>query len=295
MKWLKEYIHSLKSLHAEEYVDIYFFRPPAYFIIKLFFSLPLTPNHYSLFSLVSGLSASYFFLRGGPSYLKIGACFFLLSSILDCCDGMLARLKKNGSPFGKIIDGVVDYIVNLAVFISLTYALSQSSSHFLYFPIAYLLPIAGLSKIFHSWIYDYYLTKFLNCEEKKIFNIEDEILKIKKLMPHQENNFKEKFKKGSLLIYIGYLKAQKRACSTHCIESPELYCQINLKNIRYWSYIGPSMHNFLLIFFLLLGSIYPYLLFSIIVANLWGIKMIYSQKKSNQFIVELINKRGNNV
>ncbi len=42
-----------------------------------------------------------------------------LYNIIDCSDGQLARLKKNGTHTGRIIDGSADYITAAFVFIGL--------------------------------------------------------------------------------------------------------------------------------------------------------------------------------
>ena len=94
MSWLKEYQKSLKNLHAEEPLDVYFYRPPAFIIVKTFYRFPITPNHYSFLALLSGLAAGFNLMKGTTSGYQWGAFYFLLFAILDCCDGMVARLKK---------------------------------------------------------------------------------------------------------------------------------------------------------------------------------------------------------
>ena len=94
MNWLKEYKLSLKNLHAEEPLDVYFYRPLAFIVVKTFYSLPITPNMYSLMALLSGIASGYNFIKGTSLGFKWGAFFFLVFAILDCCDGMVARLKK---------------------------------------------------------------------------------------------------------------------------------------------------------------------------------------------------------
>ncbi|MGZ3808010.1 MAG: hypothetical protein ACXVCE_07990, partial [Bacteriovorax sp.] len=96
MSWLTEYQKSLKNVHAEEPLDVYFYRPLAFIIVKTFYAFPITPNHYSFLALLSGIASGFHFLKGTPEGFQKGAFFFLLFAILDCCDGMVARLKKNG-------------------------------------------------------------------------------------------------------------------------------------------------------------------------------------------------------
>ncbi len=97
MNWLIEYKKSLKNIHAEEPLDVYLYRPMAFIIVKALYSTSLTPNQYSLLALLSGIAAGGCFLQGTYLGLQWGGFFFLLFAILDRCDGMVARLKKNGT------------------------------------------------------------------------------------------------------------------------------------------------------------------------------------------------------
>lgn len=290
MNWIKDYSKSLKSIHAEELTDVYLFRPLAFVIVKLFYSFPLTPNHYSLLSLLSGIGASFYFIQGDAHSLKLGSAFFLLSCVLDCCDGMVARLKKNGSEFGKVIDGVVDYLVNIFVFISLAYGLQAHT--LLETPSLFallLFPLAGVSKIIHSIIYDYYLTEYLNCESNKCFSAEDEIKKVEGFKRKQNMDRLNPIKILALNVYVFYIKAQGRMQPTGLSYDPESYCRLNFKNLRQWSFIGPSMHNLALIISLVLFEPFVYLFYSIVLANLWLIKMYLQQNKNSKILLEKIN------
>lgn len=91
MSWLSEYRSSLKNIHAEEILDIYLYRPIAFVIVKSLYSLPLTPNNYSFMSFASGVAAGICFYNG---QFVLGAWFFFMLSVFDCCDGMRARMKK---------------------------------------------------------------------------------------------------------------------------------------------------------------------------------------------------------
>ena len=64
----------------------------------------VTPNLMTMVSLCIGLSGAPFFLSGEPALQLAGAALFLLHSILDGCDGELARLKFHESRFGAALD-----------------------------------------------------------------------------------------------------------------------------------------------------------------------------------------------
>ncbi|MFQ5924352.1 MAG: CDP-alcohol phosphatidyltransferase family protein, partial [Anaerolineales bacterium] len=67
-------------------------------------------------SLGIGLLGAPFFLSSSPAYQLTGALLFLAHSILDGCDGELARLRFQESRWGGLIDFWGDNVVHVAVF-----------------------------------------------------------------------------------------------------------------------------------------------------------------------------------
>jgi phosphatidylglycerophosphate synthase len=76
----------------------------------------ITPNAMTLFSVGVGLLGAPFFLSSAPASQLTGALLFLLHSILDGCDGELARLKFQESRWGGLLDFWGDNVVHVAVF-----------------------------------------------------------------------------------------------------------------------------------------------------------------------------------
>ena len=76
----------------------------------------VTPNAMTLVSVAIGLGSAAFFLSASPGYQLLGALLFLAHSILDGCDGELARLKFAESRRGAILDFWGDNLVHIAVF-----------------------------------------------------------------------------------------------------------------------------------------------------------------------------------
>lgn len=77
---------------------------------------PITPNAMTLVSLAVGLLGAPFFLSRDPLLQVAGSLLFLTHSILDGCDGELARLKFLESPGGARLDFWGDNLVHVAVF-----------------------------------------------------------------------------------------------------------------------------------------------------------------------------------
>ena len=76
----------------------------------------ITPTAMTLFSLAIGLTGAPFFLSVAPLWQLTGALLFLAHSILDGCDGELARLKFMQSRRGAILDYWGDNLVHVTVF-----------------------------------------------------------------------------------------------------------------------------------------------------------------------------------
>jgi phosphatidylglycerophosphate synthase len=88
---------------------------------------PITPNMVSLFTLAVGLASSLLFATGGYWYMLAGALLSLLASILDGCDGEVARLKLMESDFGCWLETACDYLYYLFLFIGLMLGLEKTS------------------------------------------------------------------------------------------------------------------------------------------------------------------------
>src|SRR5271165_6572930 len=77
---------------------------------------PITPNMVSLFTLGVGFAAGVFFACGGYWNVLFGAMLWVWASILDGCDGEVARLKLLESDFGCWLETICDYLYYLFIF-----------------------------------------------------------------------------------------------------------------------------------------------------------------------------------
>lgn len=285
MNWIQEYKLSLKNLHAEEPLDVYFYRPMAFIVVKTFYSLPITPNQYSLAALISGIASGYNFLKGTSLGFKWGAFYFLLFAILDCCDGMVARLKKNGTEFGRLIDGVVDYTVNVIVYLTLALGLKKQYSPELFQP-WFLVIVAGVSKAIHSISYDHYLTEYLSYEKGDGGFVVREIEELRSRLEVSEKSNASFVRRLALKLYLGYSSIQAGNQERTLVFNPRVYCEKNLRALKMWSFVGPAVHILVLIISCILNE--PYLLFfyAVVFGNLWLMMMFIYQFKINQELSE---------
>ena len=87
---------------------------------------PITPNMVTLFTLGVSFLSGVFFGFGGYWNTVIGALLSVWASILDGCDGELARLKLQVSKFGCWLETVCDYLYYLFIFAGMSLGLSRS-------------------------------------------------------------------------------------------------------------------------------------------------------------------------
>jgi 1L-myo-inositol 1-phosphate cytidylyltransferase / CDP-L-myo-inositol myo-inositolphosphotransferase len=121
----------LRSLikHNEGFMSRHFERRISLAITRRLAATSVTPNMMTLASLGVGLAGASFFLSSLPEFQVTGALLFLAHSILDGCDGELARLKFLQSRGGAILDFWGDNVVHVAVFvcIAIGWALSAGT------------------------------------------------------------------------------------------------------------------------------------------------------------------------
>jgi len=102
-------------------ISKYINRPISQWTTSKIIDYPLTPNQISIavffISVFSGLIISI----EGYFFLLLGALLAQLSSILDGCDGEIARLKLLESKFGGWFDRVLDRYSDLFILMGLTF------------------------------------------------------------------------------------------------------------------------------------------------------------------------------
>jgi len=75
---------------------------------KTFSYLPLTPNQYTLISVLFGFGSLYFLIKQNLIWAVI---FFLIGGLLDFVDGAVARYKNMATKMGAYLDTIVDRYV----------------------------------------------------------------------------------------------------------------------------------------------------------------------------------------
>ena len=105
----------------------------------------IKPNQITIFNFALGLGGAACMLMGHYWGPLLGAMLFLLSSILDGCDGEIARLKFQQTKVGAWLDVSTDNITHLALFLCMTIGLMRTTDSVLYVLPGGLLVVGALS------------------------------------------------------------------------------------------------------------------------------------------------------
>jgi phosphatidylglycerophosphate synthase len=158
------YWQSLKSLEVEEPVDVYVHRPLAYLLARALYPTPISPNLVTIASMVVGVYGAYLMVVDTPYHWQWAALCAFLSTIFDCADGQLARLRKTSSVIGRMLDGTADVIVTGAILLAGGYYLFHKygavAPWWGWAAVAFTL-VAGVATSIQTTLFDHYKTVFM--------------------------------------------------------------------------------------------------------------------------------------
>ena len=135
-------------------VSRYLNRPISIRISKYLLKKQITPNQISFSSFILSMIGALFFFLGGYVNLLIGGILAQLSSLIDGCDGEIARLKFQSSDFGKWYDAVLDRYADAFLLFGLTYYIYFPGENFLYLLMGFLALIGSFMNSYTADKYD---------------------------------------------------------------------------------------------------------------------------------------------
>lgn len=120
----QEYKASLKSMDTEEHIDLAFYRPLGFAWAKLFAWMGVTPNVVTIISIFLGVAGGIMLYFGTEPYIwlnYLGMFLIVWANTYDSADGQLARLTKQYSRIGRILDGMSGDLWFFAIYFALTF------------------------------------------------------------------------------------------------------------------------------------------------------------------------------
>jgi phosphatidylglycerophosphate synthase len=151
------HVHTPEDLQAaERKLDRWLVKPTDGFYARLnrrisipisrqLIKFPITANLVSIFTLGVGIASAACFAYGGYWSTLLGAFLCLFASILDGCDGEVARLKLLESDFGCWLETMCDYAFYLFLLVGMTIGQWRSSGSRTYLVYGGLLLVGALA------------------------------------------------------------------------------------------------------------------------------------------------------
>ncbi len=218
MSIIEEYRASLKSMDTEEHIDLWFYRPLGFAWAKLFAYLGVTPNVVTILSIILGVAGGVLLYFGASPLLwlnYVGIFLIIWANTYDSADGQLARLTKQYSRLGRILDGVSGDLWFIAIYFALVlrelhfgdaWLGNWFASH--QWVIWTMAIVAGVSHAKQAASADYYRQfhlYFLKGKDGSELDSTEPLRQAYRQMPWSENFFK----KLTALVYLNYTAQQE--------------------------------------------------------------------------------------
>ena len=140
---------ALKGEHVEEWFDVRVFRPLGMRLARALLPTRVSADQVTLSGLVVGVFAAFLLVHGSRSLDVAGLLLLGVAEVLDSADGQLARLRGTSSRWGRILDGYVDNLRWVSVYVSLLVRLVHGGA-FAEAPPAHALILVMLAGFSHS-------------------------------------------------------------------------------------------------------------------------------------------------
>lgn len=236
----------LKPKATEELLDYIFFRRVAARLVPFFIGVKMTPNQISFLSLAFGLLSSVFLWQ---KLFFLSGISAIVTMIVDCCDGQVARLTGQTSPMGRVLDGLVDFVWITCFWVVLYNDTGYFQSYGMeIFPLMFF---SSASFVLHVWRYD-------GVKVKSNELIYPDINKQDLDVPRAYEFMKTSFRKGDffngILAVVNIFQtfffvrgmAKKQNYETNELKREKLK-EILEPVVNIFSYLGVTHHNILII------------------------------------------------
>ncbi len=274
---IQEYRSMLKAPEIEELLDLVLFRPVAFVVVKLIQPTPITPNHVTLFSFLPGLAVGWCFWQGTPNYFIAGSIFLFITNVLDCVDGMLARIRGTGSIVGYVLDGFVDYVVQITMAVGVLHGVAVLTGQPLYI-LAIGVP-ASFSVAWWSAMVDRIRNEWLDRVYGKRRDPAVELAELSKQTAIWKAEKSHRPERVLVAIYKGYARfwysgPAHRKIVDHDRVPLEDWMRARRPILTMATLMGPTMHLFLIMMAGVFNQLELYLWFALVFGTSWGVMVL---------------------
>lgn len=201
---------TLKSMDTEEHIDLWFYRRIGYMWACLAKRLGITPNAITIASIFLGVAAGVLFYYPELWINVIGMLLLVWANSFDSADGQLARMTKQYSRLGRILDGLAGDFWFVAIYFAICFRENATSEFFsAHGWVIWAVAIAaGVCHSRQAAMADYYRQfhlYFLKGEDGSELESSDS-LKAKQASMAWKGNF---WNKVTLFFYTNYTSSQE--------------------------------------------------------------------------------------
>lgn len=145
-------------MDTEETFDLIFYRPIGFLWAKLAKRLGISPNVITIASIFLGVGAGVSFYFDNIWWNVLGVILLVWADSFDSADGQLARMTKQYSRLGRILDGVSGDIWFAAIYIAICLRENVTSEFFMSRPwlIWIIAVVTGICHGIQAAMGDYY-------------------------------------------------------------------------------------------------------------------------------------------
>lgn len=126
-----DYRKTLKSMDTEETFDLIFYRPIGYGWALLARKLGITPNAITIASIFLGIGAGICFWSPDFWINVCGVLLLVWANSFDSADGQLARMTRQYSRIGRILDGLSGDIWFACIYVAICLRENATSTFFM--------------------------------------------------------------------------------------------------------------------------------------------------------------------
>lgn len=202
------YRDSLKSMDTEEHIDLAFYRPIGYAWALLAKKLGVTPNAITIASIFLGVGAGIAFYYNNIWINIVGMLLLIWANSFDSADGQLARMTRQYSRLGRILDGLSGDLWFATIYVAICLRENATSAFFMERPwlIWVIAVVTGLCHAKQAAMADYYRQFHLFFLKGKDGSELDSSSELSEKLKQSDSGF---FSRITQLVYLNYTRQQE--------------------------------------------------------------------------------------
>ena len=208
----EDYQRSLKSMDTEEHIDLAFYRPIGFMWARLAARFGVSPNAITIAAIFLGIGAGILFYFPELRLNVIGMLLLVWANSFDSADGQLARLTKQYSRIGRILDGLCGDFWFVTIYLAIVFREIDFSPFFGDHPwvIWCMACVTGICHTKQAAMADYYRQFHLYFLKGEDGSELDSVSQLRRQLDESGLTWKKNFwKRLTMAFYLAYTRQQE--------------------------------------------------------------------------------------